>query len=233
MKSLTKLLVILLLFFVQQKNMAQFSDSLKFIKPDLIHTSLIFTATFAAGILTDEFIQQTFQNNQNSFGDKYFDVMNSFGDTKYAIPLVLSPLLASYLFKDKKLKKTSYDAIKSAIVTGLITQGFKQAFGRARPYMDIGAYDFDLFRLGGNDYLALPSGHTSLAFSIFTPFAETYSRWLYIVPVSVGLARIYKNKHWFSDVVLGAALGYFSGRYFTFKEKSSIVFKGNGFVLNF
>jgi len=29
----------------------------------------------------------------------------------------------------------------------------------------------------------------------------------------VGMARIYHNKHWLSDVFLGASIGYFIGRF--------------------
>ncbi len=29
----------------------------------------------------------------------------------------------------------------------------------------------------------------------------------------VGYARIYHNQHWFSDVLMGAAIGYFSGEF--------------------
>jgi len=29
----------------------------------------------------------------------------------------------------------------------------------------------------------------------------------------VGYARIYNNQHWFSDVLMGAAIGYFSGEF--------------------
>jgi membrane-associated phospholipid phosphatase len=35
----------------------------------------------------------------------------------------------------------------------------------------------------------------------------------YSAAVLVGFARIYHNAHWFSDTVLGAAIGYFVGRF--------------------
>ena len=81
--------------------------------------------------------------------------------------------------------------------------------------------------------MALPSGHTSLAFSLITPYAETYSRWLYVIPVSVGIARMYENKHWFSDVILGAAIGYFSGIAFTYRTNQKVLFSGNRLVIRF
>jgi hypothetical protein len=35
---------------------------------------------------------------------------------------------------------------------------------------------------------------------------------MYAGATSVGLSRMYHNKHWGSDVLLGAAIGTFSGR---------------------
>jgi membrane-associated phospholipid phosphatase len=44
----------------------------------------------------------------------------------------------------------------------------------------------------------------------------------------VGAARIYNNKHWVSDVFLGAAIGYFVGRFtVNFDKKDSKYFGMN------
>ena len=36
---------------------------------------------------------------------------------------------------------------------------------------------------------------------------------LYTIASLVGTARIYHDKHWFSDVIMGSAIGYFIGDY--------------------
>jgi membrane-associated phospholipid phosphatase len=114
-----------------------------------------------------------------------------------------------------------------AIAVGLATTGIlKGIAGRARPYKDFeNPHDFKLFRgfTGGTDYSSFPSGHTLTGFAAAAAVtAETHRWWphstWYIAPVMyggaslIGLSRMYNNKHWASDVMLGAAIGTFAGR---------------------
>jgi len=64
--------------------------------------------------------------------------------------------------------------------------------------------------LGGGNTASFPSGHTAVAFSIITPYAEIYHQpWLYTIPMVVGLSRIVAvDGHWASDVVAGGFLGW-------------------------
>jgi membrane-associated phospholipid phosphatase len=106
-------------------------------------------------------------------------------------------------------------------VTGIL----KGTVGRARPFVSNDTNPHD-FRLGGgfsdSERQSFPSGHTTTAFaaaaSVTSEVRRLYPRALWIVaPVMyggaalTGLSRMYHNKHWASDVVLGAAVGTFSG----------------------
>ncbi|HLW07688.1 MAG TPA: phosphatase PAP2 family protein, partial [Marinilabiliaceae bacterium] len=82
-----------------------------------------------------------------------------------------------------------------------------------------------------DSYKSLPSGHASLAFAVFTPFAENYSRWLYAIPISVAFGRVYQNKHWFSDVVVGSSIGFISGWLFTHNKNVQLL--PNGVIVKF
>ena len=129
-------------------------------------------------------------------------------------------LFAGGLIADNKgLKETSFNAFKSVVSTAAITVSLKYLTGRSRPYTEDGAYHFEPFPPDRHKYRSLPSGHTSVAFAFFTPFAEKYSRWIYSIPLSVGLSRVYKDDHWSSDVVLGAAIGFLSGYFFQHKTE--------------
>jgi membrane-associated phospholipid phosphatase len=96
--------------------------------------------------------------------------------------------------------------------------------GRARPYVDVSnPRDFGFGRgLTHEEYRSFPSGHTVMAFSAAAAVTSETSRWWpssrwYVGPVMyggaslVGLSRMYNNKHWASDVLVGAAVGTFAG----------------------
>ncbi|HWE43375.1 MAG TPA: phosphatase PAP2 family protein [Gemmatimonadaceae bacterium] len=114
-----------------------------------------------------------------------------------------------------------------ALLVGSAVGGLiKGTLGRARPYAvkDSNAYDFKLGRgfTKGSPYSSLPSGHTAAAFAAAAAVTAETSKWwphqklligtaMYGGATMVALSRMYDDKHWASDVVLGAAIGTFSG----------------------
>lgn len=115
---------------------------------------------------------------------------------------------------------------EAVILSGAITAIVKDVAGRARPYVsaDTSAHDFGFGRglHGGGGYQSFPSGHTSAAFAAASAVTSEAQRWWsdgtwLVAPVMyggatlVGLSRMYNNAHWTSDVIVGAAIGTFSG----------------------
>jgi membrane-associated phospholipid phosphatase len=107
-----------------------------------------------------------------------------------------------------------------------VTYMIKGSVGRSRPFLTNGK-DPDDFHLGkgfsSGDWSSFPSGHTSTAFAAAAAVTNETTRWwprstwivgplMYGGATAVGLSRMYHNKHWASDVALGAAIGTFSGR---------------------
>jgi membrane-associated phospholipid phosphatase len=116
-------------------------------------------------------------------------------------------------------------ATESIIVGSAITATLKGALGRSRPYVT-DAKDPSDFKFGKGfgsaDRQSFPSGHTTSAFAAASAMTSEVKRlypqytWvavpaMYGGATMVGLARMYHNKHWASDVALGAAIGTFSG----------------------
>ena len=126
------------------------------------------------------------------------------------------------------LRDLGWHGVESVIYAQALTGVLKGVLGRARPFVvnDSNPHDFKFF--GGfsdADRTSFPSGHTTTAFAAAASVTSEarrhwpdkwWSTWL-IGPVlyggatMVGISRMYHNKHWASDVVMGAAIGTVSG----------------------
>ena len=116
-------------------------------------------------------------------------------------------------------------ATESIVLAEGIGYVLKRAVGRARPYVSNTAdpRDFSIGTgFGTGDRRSFPSGHTYTAFAVASAMTSEMREWWprrtwLIAPVMyggaamVGLSRMYHNQHWASDIVLGAAVGTFSG----------------------
>jgi membrane-associated phospholipid phosphatase len=108
------------------------------------------------------------------------------------------------------------EALILADATSLI---LKEATGRGRPDTTKGKGDFRPFGFH-KDYDSLPSMHTSSSFALASVLASrtdniALKAAYYGTAAFVGYSRVYQNKHWASDVLLGAALGELCGRVVT------------------
>ena len=107
----------------------------------------------------------------------------------------------------------------AATVDGIV----KGISGRALPD-DAQQHGFSFgrgFHEGNGPFVSFPSGHTAAGFAVATVVAVENARahperrWVaplvFGTATMIGVARLYQNVHWASDLPLGAAIGIWSG----------------------
>lgn len=106
--------------------------------------------------------------------------------------------------------------VETVAVSQLFVQGIKYVVARERPFVHYGS------GLDEDDYVSFLSGHSALAFAVVTSAGviaheRGYATEPYIWAIGMPLAattaylRIAADKHYFTDVTAGAALGIAAG----------------------
>jgi membrane-associated phospholipid phosphatase len=181
-----------------------------------------FGAVAGAGVLAytqDEKIQKYFVAHRSETADnlsKY--VFEPFG--RFAPVIIGGMYLGGKLAKDNRLAGTSLTAAKALIVSSVSANIVKQLTHRHRPYQDdIPDHANWDGPFSNFEYNSFPSGHSTAAFGMATVYAMEYRSTIWVPVLAYTLAtgttvsRLYDNKHWASDVVIGAALGFVTGRF--------------------
>ncbi|MCP5063674.1 MAG: phosphatase PAP2 family protein [Ignavibacteriae bacterium] len=168
----------------------------------------------------DEQIKYEFQANQNYRSSFPMQFGKLWGEPIVTLGLGASVFGYGLLKDDNTSKKIGYEIGQSAFFAGIITTIIKYGFGRERPRTNNNPYSFKPFSFSSDNYLALSSGHTALAFSLSTVLAEntdnTYLKVISFIPaVLTAFSRVYQNHHWTSDVLLGGIIGYSVGKFVT------------------
>lgn len=132
----------------------------------------------------------------------------------YTAPAVAGVFgLHGWLANNASSRKIGFEMIQAAAYAATVTEFMKITFGRSRPYQGEGAFFFRPFRLSGVGFLSLPGGHITSGMAISTVLSRnsrsTALKVLAYVPAACTfVSRVYQDKHWTSDEVLGAAIGY-------------------------
>ena len=128
------------------------------------------------------------------------------------------------LTRSEHLADLGLHTTEAVVLSGAVTALIKGVAGRQRPFLD--RTDSDRFAFGrgfqSGARSSFPSGHTTAAFAVASAVTEETRAWwprapwvaaplLYGGAAMVGLARVYDDKHWASDVVLGTGIGTLSG----------------------
>lgn len=158
----------------------------------------------------DERINPEIQEEYRGGFARFLDLTNELGSPKVVGPLV-AVFGASLLADDTKLQDAAFTSMQSLLYAGLVTYGIKYTVGRMRPYEESGSNRF--LPLSGHN--SFPSGHTTVAFAIATPWVVYYPHpvtyGLFALSTGTAVARLAHNRHWATDVAAGAAIGTVTG----------------------
>ena len=169
-----------------------------------------------AGIMfagLDKPVRRFFQANLTTFTDGVEDVFYPLGNR--VPPLLLTGMyVAAVVTKNRRLEHNSLMIAKSLALSTIVYMTTKAVIRRERPYRTTNSHKFTT-PFKKNDYTSFPSGHSNTAFSVATGFAMQYKHIKWVPWVAYGLAsltslsRIYQDRHWASDVIIGAAIGHY------------------------
>jgi membrane-associated phospholipid phosphatase len=167
--------------------------------------------------LVDNPVRSYMLDNQTTGKDNAADIFRTVGEPEVwaLVPAVM--MGTGLVIKQPGLTRSGLRAVTSAVLAGGIASVLKFALGRERPNVEGSEpLDFEPFENVGDD-ASMPSGHTASAFGFAASLAEdVHPLWakvgLYTLATGTAWSRVYDNKHWTSDVVLGALVGITSAK---------------------
>jgi hypothetical protein len=124
------------------------------------------------------------------------------GSTQVQIAFSVGTYAVGRLRDQPKVAHLGMDLLQAQIMTELLVEPIKFAVGRQRP--------------DASNHQSFPSGHAAVTFATATVI-ERHLGWrksvlAYAIASYVAMSRVHDDRHYFSDVVFGAALGTIAGR---------------------
>lgn len=193
-----KPLLLLCLLAVARLSMAQETDTLT--SKRLFNAAYVAVPLIAGGLL-EQSIERDYRDKRKAPEPEHDYLLRNV--TQYLPATAMFAMKAAGVPGRSSWERMLWsDAASGLLMVGL-TQGLKHGTRIERP--------------DGTDSHSFPSGHTAMAFMTATMLSKEYghiSPWIsvggYTVATTTGLLRVASNKHWISDVMVGAGIGILS-----------------------
>jgi hypothetical protein len=189
----------------------------KWIGRDWLKLGIVVAATI--GVMPfDEGITNSTQGEQQYYHSAFIEGGRIYGEW-YSIGTVAGGFfMYGLIAKDTAAKKISIELLQAGLYSEIITTVLKVAVGRKRPIATENAFTYKPFALTDFNYHSMPSGHTTSAFALSTVMSRhahsIVLKVLAYVPAGFTMfSRIYQHKHWLSDELPAALIGFAAGNW--------------------
>lgn len=178
----------------------------------LIGSGIVFSSYFL-----DEPVRDFVQDRKTGFMDDLFSIDQIYGTRRvmFGGPALL--YIGGWLSGNTEIRETGLQTFQAVFFAGAITSIIKEFSGRSRPYNQKGPAAFKPFAFNER-YRSFFSGHASITFAASTVLAHKIDHpiwkiFWYSAAILTAGARVYNDRHWFSDVLAGALVGYAVGNF--------------------
>jgi membrane-associated phospholipid phosphatase len=181
-------------------------------KKDWTRFSLLAAGT-GAMLLADWEIRNIAQHNKSNVAESFARTVEPFGNT-YGLYLFPAMYVVGAITRQPKIESAGLTGAKALAISTVIYTASKKLIRRNRPDAAISSWDYAA-PFAKQRYTSSPSGHSNTIFTAATMLALEFKdqKWVgplaYTIATATAVSRIYHNRHWASDVVLGSLMGHF------------------------
>ena len=190
---------------------------------DDITAFLIGSGVVVSAYFLDDTVRNFSQSNQNSVAGKIANIDNYYGNYKYMMSVPILVYAGGFFSDNSDIQSSGLKMAQAVFYSGILTLFIKELAGRSRPYLNEGTHHFKPFSVN-EDRRSFFSGHSSVTFAVSTVLANemdnlAWKIFWYGTASTVAGARIYHDKHWLSDTIAGALVGYAIGNFVSRQAK--------------
>jgi membrane-associated phospholipid phosphatase len=172
---------------------------------------ILFGTATAVLIATDHRSSMIFENSKGQVA--WANHLSNIGSTYTLIPIAAGFYAFGVLRDDPKAREVGVLGAEAMLDTLIVVEVLKPIAGRNRPNAQ---NEPGHFFEGGNGF---PSGHAIASWALASVIAHEYSKSKLVPIIAYGLAavvsgsRFAARQHYASDILVGAGMGWFIGRF--------------------